>query len=142
MGSLDKSIVARLNGPYGSRYEFETQIQPTPAPGEAVVRLDVSGICHGDVYSRDGGGPAPRHPVRPLTGGHEGVGIIIEIRVEPEQQSHGFRIGDVVGIAWRHSSCGTCEACLGGSENYCPHQIVNGLHRNGTFQSKCKENSS
>ncbi|CAM1503366.1 Fc.00g081420.m01.CDS01 [Cosmosporella sp. VM-42] len=134
MGSLDRSMAARLTGPYGSRYKFEPQLQPNPGDREAVVRLDVAGVCHGDVYSRDGGGPAPEHPVRPLTGGHEGVGVIIDIGIDGMEKPYGFRKGDVVGIAWRHSTCGKCEACLRGSENYCPHQLVNGMHRDGTFQ--------
>ncbi|KAF7560939.1 hypothetical protein G7046_g3195 [Stylonectria norvegica] len=138
MGSLERQIAARLTGPYGSHYEFEPQVRPTPGIGEAVVRLHMSGVCHGDVYSRDGGGPAPREPVRPLTGGHEGAGVIIDIGAEVEGHRHVFREGDVVGIAWRHSACGKCEACLKDCDNFCSNQLVNGLHRDGTFQSFIK----
>src|ERR1700761_6816630 len=110
---------AVLRGPYGDAYIFKALPIPAPAPQEALVQLEYSGVCHGDVYARDGGGPASKHPVRPLIGGHEGVGRIVAMHSEG---SHGFKVGDVVGIAWRSYVCGTCQACQAGSENHCFHQ--------------------
>ncbi len=128
-----RSCSAVLKGPYGMPYEFIATDTPQPAKDEALVRLDFTGVCHGDVYSRDGGGPAPQCPLRPLIGGHEGVGKIIALGGD-KKISMGFQAGDMVGIAWRGATCGACEACKLGYENYCPHQQVNGMHRNGTFQ--------
>lgn len=114
-------------------YEFTALDIPQPAKDEALVRLDFTGVCHGDIYSRDGGGPAPQSPRRPLIGGHEGVGRIMALG-DGKKSSMGFQVGDMVGIAWRGATCSECEACTLGYENYCPHQQVNGMHRNGTFQ--------
>ncbi|KAK4905086.1 hypothetical protein LTR49_025579 [Elasticomyces elasticus] len=74
---LEASLCATLDRPYGNAYSFLPGKIHHPEPGEALVRLDYSGICHGDLYSRDGGGPAPAQPQRPLIGGHEGIGVII-----------------------------------------------------------------
>ena len=129
---------AVLSGPYGEPYTILSSPVPRPGPVEALVRLSYSGVCHGDIYSRNGGGPAPPMPTRPLTGGHEGVGIIVALgdsSIEG-QPSTRFRIGDTVGIAWRSSVCGTCEPCRLGAENHCTRQCVTGMHRDGTYQCK------
>ncbi|KAJ9606754.1 hypothetical protein H2200_008763 [Cladophialophora chaetospira] len=125
------ALAAVLTGPYGDPYTIQELPIQTPAAHEALVQLEYTGVCHGDVYARNGGGPAPVVPVRPLIGGHEGVGRIVAMGVEG---SNGFKLGDVVGIAWRSYVCGTCQACEAGSENHCFNQKVTGAHRDGTFQ--------
>lgn len=133
LGQTDHSLSAVLTEPYGFTYNFETCKTVQPDEGEVLVRLNFSGVCHGDLYSRDGGGPAPPNPIRPLIGGHEGVGEIISIGGIETTTSH-FVVGDRVGVAWRSFVCGECEACLLGADNFCPNQKVNGMHVNGTFQ--------
>ncbi|RFU27321.1 hypothetical protein B7463_g9024, partial [Scytalidium lignicola] len=100
---------ATLLGPYGEPYQFLQKPVPQPSPGEAIVLLSFSGVCHGDVYSRDGGGPAPTNPIRPLIGGHEGVGNIVALGEKVHDSS--FRIGDLVGIAWRTAGIDIPQAC-------------------------------
>lgn len=124
---------ATLSGGYREQYRFVRGPVPTPGVAEAVVRIDFSGVCHGDVYTRDGGGPAPTEPIRPLVGGHEGIGEIVFLGKEDAQDS-GFSVGDIVGIAWRGRVCKECEPCELGAENYCVQQQIVGMHRNGTFQ--------
>lgn len=127
---IEKNKTALLLGPYGDPYQFATAEIPRPDADEAVVRIDFSGVCHGDVYSRYGGGPAPTEAQRPLVGGHEGIGHIVALG----SAEGTFSIGDCVGIAWRARECGTCQACRSGAQNFCPSQQVVGMHRNGTFQ--------
>jgi len=128
------ALVATLTGPYGEPYELLQQQVSPPEANEALVSLSFSGVCHGDVYSRDGGGPAAPTPHRPLIGGHEGVGTIIALGANAVISS-SFRIGDLVGIDWRTSVCGKCEPCLLGRENDCGEQVITGLHAFGTYQS-------
>lgn len=134
----DRATAAILTGPYGDPYIIKAITIPTPGTQEALVQLDYSGVCHGDVYARDGGGPAPQDPIRPLIGGHEGIGRIVAMG---NQGSHGFKIGDTVGIAWRSSVCETCQACKAGAENHCFNQEITGSHRDGTFQSTYHDRS-
>lgn len=122
---------AILSQAYGFPYTIEEVAIPDPEPQDALVQLLYAGVCHGDVYARDGGGPAPEHPVRPLVGGHEGVGTIVAMG---NKCLDTFRVGDLVGIAWRSYVCETCQACQSGSENHCFNQKVTGTHRDGTFQ--------
>lgn len=134
MGSITPhtSFAAVLTKPtYGAPYTFTSCQYPSPPRHHATIRLDFSGVCHGDVYSRDGGGPAPADPVRPLVGGHEGIGEIVELG---DGSGDEWMVGDVVGIAWRRAVCGSCDACNVGRDNHCEQQVINGLHCDGTFQ--------
>jgi propanol-preferring alcohol dehydrogenase len=123
---------AVLTGAYGEPYQVVEKPLPSPGLDEALVRIDFTGVCHGDVYSRDGGGPAPEKPNRPLTGGHEGIGEILSFG--DKSRHSDFQIGDVVGIAWRARVCEICEPCQAEAENHCYEQQIVGMHRNGTFQ--------
>lgn len=128
------SHFAMLRHGYGMPYEIDCGEIQQPAEGEAVVRLNFTGVCHGDVYSRDGGGPASAQPIRPLIGGHEGIGEIVALGIMSEKPYRKFNIGDKVGVAWRSGTCGKCQACKVGAENHCQLQEVVGMHRAGTFQ--------
>lgn len=128
------AAAATLTGPYGDPYQIVQKEVPQPAAHEALVSLSFSGVCHGDVYSRDGGGPAPAQPNRPLIGGHEGIGTIVALG--EHARNSPFKVGDLVGIAWRTAVCGKCEACVSGQENYCEKQVITGMHISGTYQRK------
>jgi propanol-preferring alcohol dehydrogenase len=65
----------------------------------------------------------------PIVLGHEIVG-----RVEALGPDVGaFKIGDRVGIAWIHSSCGECKFCNRGDENLCDQFQATGLHSHGGY---------
>src|SRR6188508_1862240 len=58
----------------GGRLSVEDVPKPTPGPGEVVVRVEASGLCHTDIHAAHGDWPVK--PVPPFTPGHEGVGIV------------------------------------------------------------------
>jgi propanol-preferring alcohol dehydrogenase len=65
----------------------------------------------------------------PLTPGHQVVGVI---------EAAGDRatlhpIGARVGIAWLHSTDGTCEYCRAGKENLCDHPSFTGYTVDGGY---------
>lgn len=125
---------AVLRGPYGEGYAIENRTTRIDVGSlDVLVHLQVSGVCSGDLHMRDGGFPAPQQPLRPLVGGHEGVGEVVRLGSDVEKVT-GIKIGDIVGLGWRNSACGICRECLEGVENSCPNKVVNGLHTDGTFQ--------
>jgi NADPH2:quinone reductase len=65
---------------------------PTPAPGQALVRIEASGINFIDVYHREGRYPAPL----PYTLGQEAAGIIVALG--DNTAASGFKVGD--RVAW------------------------------------------
>src|SRR6516162_451696 len=80
-----------------------------PGPGEALVRIVASGVCHTDALARDGDMPFPAPGVL----GHEGAGVV-EL-VGPGVSN--VAVGDKVVIGWPW--CGTCRNCLDGQPRYC-----------------------
>ncbi|KAF4429652.1 mannitol-1-phosphate dehydrogenase MPDH1 [Fusarium acutatum] len=129
-----KGRAAVLRGSYSEPYLIESRrIVGDVGPLDVLVHIHYSGVCYGDLHSRDGGPPAPPQPLRPLVGGHEGVGVVVKLGIAVAEVSN-IKIGDVVGLGWRHSACGKCRLCLEGSENSCADQVVNGLQTDGTFR--------
>ena len=100
---------------------------PTPGPGQALVEIRATGVCHTDLHAADGDWPVkPRLPFIP---GHEGAGIVAALG---PGVTH-LKEGDRVGIAWLHSACGHCGFCLAGWETLCPEQKNSGYSVNGSF---------
>lgn len=100
---------------------------PAPRPGEALVEIVASGVCHTDLHAADGDWPFK--PTPPFTPGHEGAGIVVALGAGVTH----LKEGDRVGIAWLHSACGHCEFCLSGWETLCPQQKNSGYSVNGSF---------
>ena len=100
---------------------------PTPGPGEVLVRIHASGVCHTDVHAGDGDWPVK--PTPPFIPGHEGAGVVEALG---EGVAH-VKVGDRVGIPWLHDACGHCEPCLSGWETLCGAQHNTGYSVNGGF---------
>lgn len=84
---------------------------PEPGPGELLIRVGASGICHSDLH-------VLHLPVKvredPLTLGHEIAGTIAAIGDQVAGRTTGER--GVVYLCW---SCGRCPECASGNENVC-----------------------
>jgi Zn-dependent alcohol dehydrogenase len=80
-----------------------------PGPGEALVRLYASGVCHSDLNAIDGTAPTRC----PAVLGHEGAGVV-------EQVGDGVALapGTPVVLSWM-PSCGDCGECLRGLGHLC-----------------------
>jgi propanol-preferring alcohol dehydrogenase len=100
---------------------------PAPGPGQALVEIIASGVCHTDLHAADGDWPVK--PTLPFTPGHEGSGVVVALG---PGVSH-LKLGDRVGIVWLHSACGHCEFCLAGWETLCLDQKNSGYSVNGSF---------
>ncbi len=98
---------------------------PQPGPGEVLVRIEASGLCHTDIHAARGDWPVK--PTPPFIPGHEGVGIV-------EQVGSGVTapaVGDRVAIPWLGYACGICEYCISGWETLCESQRNTGYAING-----------
>jgi propanol-preferring alcohol dehydrogenase len=74
------------------------------SPGECLVKLEYSGVCHSDLHVRKN--EWGRKPELPLVGGHEGVGHVVAIGEHSEVGS--IKIGDRVGVKWIGTICMRC----------------------------------
>ncbi|GAA6026975.1 hypothetical protein JCM8097_006009 [Rhodosporidiobolus ruineniae] len=105
-------------------------VQPNELkPGEVLVRVEYTGVCHTDLHAYKGDWPAP--PKLPLVGGHEGAGYVVAIA---QGTITNLKIGDAVGIKWLADSCLDCENCRGGQEATCSLAETSGYSKDGSFQ--------
>jgi propanol-preferring alcohol dehydrogenase len=100
---------------------------PTPAPGQALVKLISSGVCHTDLHAVMGDWPVK--PTPPFIPGHEGVGTVIALGAGVTN----LKVGQLVGNAWLFSACGECRYCRTGWETLCEKQQNAGYSVNGSF---------
>jgi len=125
--AIKKSMQAAVVEKFGQPLVVREIPVPEPGPGQALVEIVASGVCHTDLHAADGDWPVK--PTLPFTPGHEGAGIVVALG---SGVTH-LKEGDRVGIAWLHSACGYCEFCLSGWETLCPQQRNSGYSVNGTF---------
>jgi S-(hydroxymethyl)glutathione dehydrogenase/alcohol dehydrogenase len=81
-----------------------------PGPGEVLVRLSASGVCHSDLHVRDGDWPREV----PVVLGHEGAGIVEAVGEGVETP----KIGQLVALSW-YAPCLRCRSCQAGRQWLC-----------------------
>jgi alcohol dehydrogenase, propanol-preferring len=99
---------------------------PSPGPGQVLVRVKVCGVCRTDLHVIEGELPPKMSPVIP---GHQVVGAIEKLGTGAKR----FALGTRVGIAWLHKTDGTCEYCRRGEENLCDEPLFTGYSVNGGY---------
>ena len=80
-----------------------------PKPGEVLVEIVATGVCHTDAIARDKDLPFPAPGVL----GHEGAGIVAAVGDGVTKVAPGDKV--IVGWPW----CGACRNCLAGRQRYC-----------------------
>jgi len=112
---------------FGEPLAIEAVSRPTPGPGEILVKVVASGVCHTDVHAANGDWPVK--PTLPFIPGHEAAGVVAAIGAGVR----GVKEGDAVGVPWLHDACGACEHCITGWETLCPSQHNTGYSVNGGY---------
>ena len=124
---MTRTMKAAVVHTFGKDLTIEDVPIPTPGPGEVLVHIIASGVCHTDLHAADGDWPVK--PTPPFIPGHEGAGVVAALG--PGVTS--LKEGDPVGIAWLHDACGACEHCMTGWETLCEKQNDSGYSVNGSF---------
>ena len=108
---------------------FEVVEREIPEPGAAQVRIRVQacGVCHSDVFTKDGLFPGITYPRVP---GHEIAGVIDEVGAGVKDWKKGER----VGVGWHGGQDGTCLACRRGDFVNCANVKVCGISYDGGYQ--------
>lgn len=99
---------------------------PSPGPGEILIRVNACGVCRTDLHVVDGELPDPKLPLVP---GHQIVGVAEKTGVGVES----FSVGDRIGVPWLGGSCGNCSYCKAGQENLCEKARYTGYQIDGGF---------
>lgn len=107
-----RGVISRTPGAPGEIEEF---LVPHPGPGEALVKILASGVCHTDLSAKNGVFGTDYFP---FLLGHEGSGIVQEVGEGVSNVSEG----DYVILAWR-APCGNCRFCLAGRPHLCASSL-------------------
>ncbi len=116
--------VARLPGPR-KRIAIVEAENPEPGPGEVVVKIAASGVCHSDLHIARGEFESVKYPI---TLGHEPAGYVSEVGAEVT----GLKKGQQV-VVYPGRGCGRCWFCLRGEENYCENGKFIGFDQDGGY---------
>jgi S-(hydroxymethyl)glutathione dehydrogenase/alcohol dehydrogenase len=108
------AVLWEVNTPWSVE---EIDLDP-PGPGEVLVKIAASGMCHSDEHLVTGDLPfAP-----PIIGGHEGAGVVQEVGEGVSWLAPGDHV--VFGFI---PSCGRCASCSTGHQNLCDLGALMGL---------------
>jgi propanol-preferring alcohol dehydrogenase len=103
---------------------------PKPAADELLVKVRACAVCRTDLHVVEGDLPLRGSPTIP---GHQVVGDVVDAGAEVRRRSSGGRIGERVGVAWLHRTCGSCRFCTSGRENLCERADFTGWTVPGGF---------
>lgn len=124
---MQKTMKAAVVRAFGQPLVIEDVKVAMPGPGQILVKIAATGVCHTDLHAAEGDWPVKPNP--PFIPGHEGVGHVVAVG----QGVTHVREGDRVGVPWLYSACGHCVHCLGGWETLCETQQNTGYSVNGSF---------
>ncbi|AOB32294.1 alcohol dehydrogenase [Bordetella sp. H567] len=124
---MTKTMKAAVVREFGKPLVIEEVAVPTPGPGQILVKIAATGVCHTDLHAADGDWPVKPKP--PFIPGHEGVGHVVGIGAAVRH----VKEGDRVGVPWLYTACGHCRHCLGGWETLCMEQQNTAYSVNGSF---------
>ncbi|MGA4508246.1 NAD(P)-dependent alcohol dehydrogenase [Propionibacteriaceae bacterium G1746] len=93
-------------------FQVTTIERRDPRSDDVVIDIKAAGICHSDIHTiRNEWGPAHF----PLAVGHEIAGVVSAVGDAVTR----WQVGDRVGVGCMVNSCGECEMCRQGYENFC-----------------------
>ncbi len=98
---------------------------PEIGPSDVLIRVAACGICHSDAHYRAG---ISKIDPLPLTLGHEVAGRVELVGKEVVHVAPGDRV-----CLHYLVSCGRCDFCLRGLEQFCPKGLMIGKHRDGGY---------
>jgi D-arabinose 1-dehydrogenase-like Zn-dependent alcohol dehydrogenase len=111
----------------GADFEIVEREIPKPGAGEVRIKVQACGVCHSDVFTKEGQWPGIQYPRVP---GHEIVGLIDEVGAGVS----GWKKGQRVGVGWHGGHDGTCRACRRGDFRNCQNLKVPGISYDGGYE--------
>ena len=111
----------------GADFQIVERVIPDPHVGHVRIRVQACGVCHSDVFTKDGLWPGLQYPRVP---GHEVVGIIDEVGAGVA----GWVRGQRVGVGWHGGHDGSCPACRRGDFVNCQNRKIPGITYDGGYQ--------
>ena len=118
--------VAQVSKP-GAGFQIIEREIPEPSAGQVRIKVQACGVCHSDMFVKDGLWPGIEYPRVP---GHEVAGIIDQVGAGVSAWKKGQR----VGVGWHGGQDNTCVECRRGRFLYCRNPKVAGISYDGGYQ--------
>jgi D-arabinose 1-dehydrogenase-like Zn-dependent alcohol dehydrogenase len=111
----------------GGDFEIVEREIPKPSAGQVLIKVLACGVCHSDMFTKEGQWPGIQYPRVP---GHEVAGIVEELGAGVSEWKKGQRIG----VGWHGGHDGTCVQCRRGDFGNCQNLKISGISYDGGYQ--------
>src|SRR6201982_2802419 len=118
--------VAQVANPVGTFQIVEREI-PKPGAGHVLIKVEAWGVCHSDMFTKEGAWPGIEYPRIP---GHEVAGVIAAVG----DGVSGWKEGQRVGVGWHGGQDNTCLSCRRGDFGNCQNLKIPGISYDGGYQ--------
>jgi D-arabinose 1-dehydrogenase-like Zn-dependent alcohol dehydrogenase len=108
----------------GGDWEVVERDMPQPQSGQVRIKVEACGICHSDMFVKEGHWPGLQYPRVP---GHEVAGRIDAVGAGVALWKKGKR----AGVGWHGGHCGQCDSCRRGDFIMCRFAQVCGFNYDG-----------
>ncbi|MDF2458940.1 MAG: adh [Nitrospira sp.] len=122
---MSQMMAVQIRSP-GAPFEVVKREIPAPGPNRVRIRVQACGICHSDVFVKEGHWPGLQYP---RVTGHEVAGVVDEVGADVTVWKKGQR----VGVGWHGGHCGQCDPCRRGDFMGCRHFQVTGFQEDGGY---------
>jgi len=116
---------AQISKP-GADWELVERDIPEPGAGQVRVKVEACGICHSDMFVKEGLWPGLQYPRVP---GHEIGGRVDAVGDNVREWEKGQR----VGVGWHGGHCFVCEHCRRGDFAMCVNRKVTAIDFDGGY---------
>src|SRR5213596_3183401 len=120
-----KMKAAQISKP-GGDWELVERAIPEPGAGRVRVKVEACGICHSDMFVKEGLWPGLQYPRVP---GHEIAGVV-DLPGEGVTQ---WKKGQRVGVGWHGGHDFVCDECRRGDFAMCVNRKVTGIDFDGGY---------
>jgi D-arabinose 1-dehydrogenase-like Zn-dependent alcohol dehydrogenase len=111
----------------GADFQIVDRDIPQPGPAQVRIKVQACGVCHSDMFTKEGAWPGIEYPRVP---GHEVAGIIDALGAGVTEWKEGQR----AGVGWHGGHDGTCVSCRRGDFRNCKNLKVAGISYDGGYQ--------
>ena len=122
---MPQMTVVQIRSP-GGAFEVVKRDIPSPGPNRVRIKVQACGICHSDMFVKEGYWPGLQYP---RVTGHEVAGVIDEVGAGVTMWKKGQR----VGVGWHGGHCGQCTSCRRGDFMGCQNFQVTGFQEDGGY---------
>lgn len=122
---MPQMTAVQLRSP-GAPFEVVMREIPAPGPSQVRIKIQACGVCHSDLFVKEGYWPGLQYP---RVTGHEVAGVVDEVGAGVTAWKKGQR----VGVGWHGGHCGQCEPCRRGDFMGCKYFQVTGFQEDGGY---------